>query len=219
MTDIDDSALFHGGAYDAQKAHEYYLRTRKLKGRTPGAVKTSAGRPAGGRQTPVKGHLSAAAKAANRKQRQAELEAQRDALEKRLDRLKEVLQEMVEAAKKRSGAAPTKKSSDKAPETSKDKADRNSAEKKDKPTSAEQRERNKKARDRYKKDHPAGGGSSESGSSDGPTVTEELASLNRKIADIKVKIQKAMKEARKTAGQHDSKSGSQTHKTDGPQGR
>ena len=51
-------------------------------------------------------------------------------------RLREVLEQAVEAAKKRSGGDPNKKAKDEAPETQADKADRNAAEKKAKPEAA-----------------------------------------------------------------------------------
>ena len=34
--------LQHAGTYDPVKAHEYYMRTRKLVGRTPGSKKTDS---------------------------------------------------------------------------------------------------------------------------------------------------------------------------------
>jgi hypothetical protein len=45
--------LMHANApYDPKKAHEYYLRTRKLKGRKPGSAQPPKLVPAGGRKIP-----------------------------------------------------------------------------------------------------------------------------------------------------------------------
>lgn len=45
--------LMHANApYDPRKAHEYYLRTRKLKGRKPAAAQPPKLVPTGGRQLP-----------------------------------------------------------------------------------------------------------------------------------------------------------------------
>src|SRR3954451_21631089 len=45
--------LMHANApYDPKKAHDYYLRTRKLKGRRPGTAQPPKLVPAGGRKIP-----------------------------------------------------------------------------------------------------------------------------------------------------------------------
>ena len=124
---IDDSALFHAGAYDPQKAHEYYLRTRKLKGRSPSAPQASPGRSSGGTAT-APAAIGGKPNRFKTKSKRAQLEAQKEHLKERLDHLRQVLEELVDAAKKRSGGDPNKKDEkDKAPETQKDKADRNKA--------------------------------------------------------------------------------------------
>ncbi len=87
-------------AYDPIKRREYYLRTRKLKGRKA-AVKTSKSRPKAKPKPPTK----------TRAQRQAErrrkLEAEVNALKARLEKLRTVLAEMTKKAKARSGIKPT----------------------------------------------------------------------------------------------------------------
>lgn len=202
---IDDSALFHGAAYDPVKAREYYLRTRKLKGRRHGVADAPKGRPgAGGQPRPsVHPGKSAQAKA---KSRRAELEARKNALEKRLDHLKKVLHELVAAAKKRSGVHEKSK----APENKADKADRNKAEKGKKPLTAHQKSvKAKKAKEAYEKEHPK-------------SLSKDIEVLQEQIKDIEVKIRKAMADAQhrgNKAGKHDSKSGSKNHQTSGPRGR
>lgn len=116
--------------YDAAKRREYYLRTRKLKGRTKTAPKPKA---------PKK----------TRAQRQAErrrkLEAQVAALKGRLEKLQAVLAELTKAAKARSGV---KEKSDpkKATSTSK-----KTAEKKLTPV---QKAKAAKAAEEYRKKNP-----------------------------------------------------------------
>lgn len=204
---IDDSALFHG-TYDPVKAREYYLRTRKLKGRRTGSSTPSptpssrSSRSPGGSGKPNR---------ADTKSRRAQREAQKARLEARLDRLREVLEELVEAAKKRSGGDPNKKDGkDKAPETQADKADRNKDKKKDKPeTAAEKKERAKKAKEEYEKEHPN-------------SLSTDIEILQEQVADIQAKIKKALSDAadrRKKAGKNDEQSGSKNDNSDGQRGR
>lgn len=209
---IDDSALFHySKGYDPAKAREYYLRNRKLKGRPKGASKPSGGND---RSTAPKSSAIVGAggkpNRAKTESRQAELRAQKERLEARLDRLREVLAQLVEAAKKRSGGDPNEKDDkDKAPETQVDKADRNKAEKKDKPeTAAQKKERAKAAKEAYEKEHPN-------------TLSTDVDILQEQVADIQDKIKDALaaaRERRTTAGKKDSRSSS-IISNDGPRGR
>ena len=167
---IDDSALLHGGTYDPVKAREYYLRTRHLKGR-----RRAQARPPGPGRRPavaqVKPKQSSAA-------RRAAIEAEKAHLEKRLKRLKEVLRELVDAAKKRSGV-------DESKDTPKDKADRNAQRKKNRPlTAAQKRKKAKADKERYDKEHK-----------DSPK--SEIQQLRQQIQDIEERIRAAMAEAGK----------------------
>lgn len=178
MTHNDDSALFHmRDGYDPQKARDYYLRTRKLKGRRKAsavspstnanvAERLGTKRPGAAKPAPKgKPKLSAAGK----RRLRAKAEARVDALEARLDKLRDVLDQLVEAAKARSGVDPKE---DKA------KADKNTAEKDRKPqTAAEKREAAKKAKDKYEEENA------------GPSA--KAKALESKIADVQEKIKKA----------------------------
>lgn len=207
---IDDSALFHAKAYDPVKAHEYYLRRRKLKGRTPGSNAAASPKRTG---TSLETTIGGKPNRANTKSRQAQLRAQKEALEKRLDRLREVLEELVEAAKKRSGAKDPPK--DAAPETKVDKADRNAAEKKDKPLTAKQKsDKAKQAKEAYEKEHPN-------------TLSQDVDILKEQVQDIQAKIAKALTDARERsskAGKAGDKPSAETlvrpsTLTSGPRGR
>lgn len=213
MTFDDSDILVHRYDYDPVKAREYYLRTRKLKGRPKAAPKQTISRStAVARPAPV-ARSGGKPNRADTKSRQAELRAQKKALQKRLERLREVLEELVDAAKKRSGGNPNKKDEkDKAPETQADKADRNKDEKSKKPLTAKQkREKAKKAKDAYEKEHPN-------------TLSQDVEILREQVKDIQHKIEKAVAEARERrnkAGKDDKKSGPKVRNNhnDGPRGR
>lgn len=183
---FDDSELFHSrSTYDPVKAHEYYLRKRKLKGRKRGVTRAEFEKAATGNE----GTYDRPGPKANRTDtdsRRAELKAQKEALNKRLDRLRDVLAELVEAAKKRSGGDPNESRDEKgkAPETKVDKADRNKAEKKSKPeTPSEKKERAKKAKEAYEKENPN-------------TLSQDVDILKSQVEDIQEKIQKALATAK-----------------------
>jgi chaperonin cofactor prefoldin len=100
--------LFHD--YDSLKRHEYYLKTRELKGRHPGVqpdlhfVRTSAKVLAPQKSSHHKlipAHHKPTQTPAQRKRAVA---AKLVALNERLKHLREVLKELVKAAKGRSGA-------------------------------------------------------------------------------------------------------------------
>lgn len=208
---IDDSELFHAGAYDPAKAREYYLRTRKLKGKRP-TTATLVGPGRGGRR-PTKGvgRVGGKANRSNTKSRRAELLAQKKALEKRLDRLREVLAQRVKEAKGRSGVAKKPKKDEKgsAPETQVDKADRNSSEKGKPLTSKQKSEKAKKAKEAYEKEHPN-------------TLSEDVDILKEQIKDIQAKIKKTIADAqaqKKKVGGKALVGPAQTKPNDGPRGR
>lgn len=197
MSGIDDSALFHSGTYDPVKAREYYLRTRKLKGRHPGQQPTTSGRSS---SAPVRS--GGKPNRADTKSRRAELEAQKKLLTSRLDHLRKVLEELVAAAKKRGGVDKHKHEHGKAPETAKDKADRNKDQKKAKPlTAAQKAKKAKAAKDQYEKEHPN-------------SLSTDVHILQAQVEDIHKKIQAQLdlaRERRNKAGKSDSKSGSKNN--------
>lgn len=193
---IDDSGLFHG-TYDPVKAREYYLRTRKLKGRPRGKT-TWSKEEFKKHATGNEGTYARPGGKPNRsktKSRREELLRQQEALEKRLDRLRDVLAELVEAAKKRSGGDPNKKADekDKAPETQADKADRNAAEKDAKPlTSKQKADKAKAAKEAYEREHPN-------------SLSTDVEILREQVKDIQGKIQDALAAARERRNKAGSK--------------
>lgn len=164
---MDEESLSH--AYDAAKRREYYLRTRKLKGRQRGSQQTK--------------HPRVKSKAEIAKERHAKLEDQMLTLKGRLERLQEALKILVEQAKKRSGVKPTKQTSAKKTPTSQQKADA----KPQKLTTAQKKakaEAEKKARRAQAiKDGTATNGD----------LSAEVKSLNERIKTIQARIEKMHK--------------------------
>lgn len=209
---IDDSELFHG-TYDPAKAHAYYMKMRQLKGRQAGVQKAPSGRPSG---TRTSGHTGGKPNRADTKSYHAKLEAEKAALEKRLTHLRDVLKELVDAAKKRSGGDPNHKKdhhqqqSATTPAAQKSKADRNAAQKKDKPLTATQKHHKAQAAKKaYEKAHPN-------------SLSQDIDVLQAQVKDIHTKIQKALddaRERRKTAGIDATKRPAHHKQPSGPQGR
>lgn len=170
---FDDSALIHRAAYDPAKAREYYLRTRHLKGRHKGVVLDKTARavaqPVGG------GHL--------RPSRREHLLAEKAALEKRLETLKNALQLLVDQAKRRSGVKVKPKHQTPA-EQAKAKAAQKKADSNLSPAEkAKKREASKKA---YAKENHT-------------TLAQDVTELHKQIADYRAKIEQAVKDARAAA--------------------
>lgn len=206
MAKIDDSVLLHySKGYDPAKAREYYLRTRELKGRPRKAseydeelgkkyyrqlqnerAKTNT-KAQDEQATRRQNNQTRRAESAEQKARRKEMEEQKAALKERLERLNDLLAELVKAAKKRSGVKvePTKPKQD--PEdTPQDKATRNETAKKDtKLTTSQKREKAEKAREEYEKEKA------------GPSLSTELTQLRAKVEAVKAQIEKARAEAAK----------------------
>jgi len=95
--------LFHiREPYDPAKRHQYYLKTRKLKGRNVGSQRTAIARHPSTRFTAPK-TLPKAQPKKSAEQRRKEVEAHVAALRDRLAKLQKVLAELVAQAKLRSG--------------------------------------------------------------------------------------------------------------------
>lgn len=174
---IDDSALLHGGTYDPAKAREYYLRTRKLKGRQKGGTDSPAGRLSGGGRSSGGGSNSAL-----RNSRRQKLLQQQADLEKRLDRLREVLADLSSLSKKKTGAEPAKK-------TSSDNKSSKDSKSKSKPlTEAQKREKRKDSKERYEEEQ-------------GTSLVADVDQLRTQVRDIRAKIEAAQAEARRKSSQ------------------
>jgi hypothetical protein len=152
----------HAQPYDAAKRREYYLRTRKLKGRGGG----------GGTQAPSNTGVVGPNTRARQRREAAKVEAEK--LRQRLDRLKEVLAELVDAAKARSGAEPDK----------------------DKPAK-EEKSKDRKLTPKEKKEAAERAKESREKNPEKTSPSKEVEELRAQIDDIRVKIKVAMERAQK----------------------
>lgn len=108
-------AIIHEADYDPTKRREYYLRTRELKGRQPGVgrpqsptVRPGVGRPPSPATRPGRATLptKAVQGQVKPKSKSEEIEARVAELKARLERLREVLRELVKQAQIRAGVDP-----------------------------------------------------------------------------------------------------------------
>ena len=93
--------IMHGalGTYDVDQAHEYYLRTRKLKGRKPGVKKVTTSRTRAAQKL-APGHKGGGAGAKSITQvRQAAVNGRVAGLQAKLAKLETLLQELLAKAK------------------------------------------------------------------------------------------------------------------------
>lgn len=186
----DDSGLLHADpSYDPQKAHEYYLRTRHLKGRKKGVAPQPAGPASVTNITYNVGRPKNTATQATTQKRRQEAQARVAALQKRLDHLHEVLAELVKQAKARSGVEtkpqPTNKKTE--PATKK-----NNQPEKPK-TAAQKKEAAAKAKDAYKKEHPQSLNKQEQ------ALQAEVKQAREKILKIRAELKASVERARKKA--------------------
>lgn len=111
MVTAEEFVLQHAEQpYDPTKAHEYYERTKRLTGRRRGVGVESSGRRSFGSDSfsPRKSKIKTP------EQRRKEIEARVKVLKARLEKLREVLRELVKQAQARSGIDPKDKSAKKA---------------------------------------------------------------------------------------------------------
>lgn len=169
--------------YDPVKAHEYYERTKKLKGR-----KAAVAAPASDRQRSggdAEATLVTSPRRPNpnsAKQRREAAEARVAALQARLDRLNDLLAELVRQAKARSGVESEKKDT-----ASKDAAS------KDKPRSAaEKRKAAKAARDAYEKEKKKLPPNKEA-----EAIEEKIKAVREKIQEMREELRAAGSKAQK----------------------
>lgn len=161
-----DFILAHAAEYDPRKRREYYLRTRRLKGRQTGSKVTPAGSP--GRVVPPS---NAARLKQARAQRIAELKARLERLEAVLDALMQQVKAKREGSAK--GTSPTKSSSS----TSSGGSDRKLTAKQKR----EAAERSKKYREENK----------EQKSETAEQIEAKIANVRQKIAEMKAQIAEA----------------------------
>lgn len=182
---IDDSELFHG-AYDPVKAREYYLRTRKLKGRKKATPKSTSTSGSVGLKVGKTAAPKVASKRLKAKRRRAELLRQQKVLRKRLERLRVVLRQLVEEAEstsKKNSSPNAKKNERKTESRSKTSSSSSSSKDRKSLTASQKAEKAKKAKEEYEKEKPI-------------SLSKDVEILKKQVKDIRAKIDKAMKESR-----------------------
>lgn len=159
--------------YDPVARRERYLRTRQLKGRQSGSTSDSSNQLNSARQRGSSGERSA----------QQTAQARLEALQGRLDRLRDLLAQRVAAAQKRSGIEPA--SEKRKTSTSKD----TGGSKKGEPRTAEEKRKDRERSAEYRKQHK----------NDQPTpVQKQIEQAQAEIRDIRKKLKDAVESARRS---------------------
>lgn len=171
----DDSALLHATKpYDPQKAREYYLRTRELKGRKSGSKETPIGRrPAA--PSKQKSHPKASNLRLVAESRQASLEV-------RLNNLRDVLAKLLEKAKE---GIDTETKSDPATKKTSD----SKSSKQEPLTGAAKAKAAKASKDYYEKNK-------EPSAKDDEKLKERIEEVRQKILKIREELKAAIEKAR-----------------------
>ena len=171
--------------YDPQKAREYYLRTRELKGRQAGSKDTSAGsRPAPKvnlMSTPTGAKTSSAPKPkSSALEKRKATEKRIEEMKGRLEKLRKLLRELVKQAQARSGADP---------KDSKTKAAAGSHK-----LTAKERKEAAKRQEEYRKKNPE---KKETLTEQEKRLAKQIEDVNAKIADARNDLKSAIAKARK----------------------
>lgn len=186
-----NSEIYHAmRAYDPAKAHEYYMRVRKLKGRISGSQDDSSGGSQGRKAAVSTGsHPKAPLNSSSTQSLHAQAEARVAALTQRLDHLKAVLAEMVKQAKARSGVVtPTKDSKSSTSSSTKSSGKSGSSTK----STAKEKRQAHDYYEKHKKDTPKKDPSTEAQIKALKDSIEEVQTKIRKIrADLKTSVQNA----------------------------
>lgn len=190
--------LQHMRAYDPVKAHEYYEKHKKLKGRKPGRGDTNGGivsRAAdmaiasiarGSRQDPRTGKTKEQIHKDARAKQRKELKDQIEGMQQRLTKLEALLKKRSheEASEDRKGKAKKERAAKEAdkPDTAAEKAEKAREAKKDR-AKHQQREKNRDKKDDGESDKKKSGGKK--------SGKHTAAELKVKITEVKGKIQAA----------------------------
>ena len=178
--------------YDPVKAHEYYMRTRVLKGRPSGSVDLPSPESNGFHGTPAKGLAgqSRLPPKPDRGQLEKHARDRTEILKSRIAHLKAILERLVAEAKRRSGVeTPEKKPSSNGSSPAKEPASSKPSQ-----TTAKERQQSKKYYEEHKK--PAE-------PSKPPTDKElqkQIEQLTEKIRKIRRQLKQAVSDARPNPG-------------------
>jgi hypothetical protein len=174
-----EDELIHARVYDPQKAHEYYLRTRHLKGRSRSGVDISS-RPGGdGRQGGTGGSSNAVLRDSSRE----ELEARVEELRNKVEQVRELIRIRVGRAKKRAGVDEPKEKEDSSSSTTKDKKSTDTKDSTDKPLTEKQKaDKRKASKEQYEKEK-------------GTSLAREAEALRNTLQNLRERLEKLPKPA------------------------
>lgn len=166
--------------YDPQQAHEYYMRTRELKGRRPG---NGVAKPTGGTRTrsvaPRTGRTREQIAKSAKTQQRKELKAQIDAAQDRLNKLEALIKKRMseEKSEDRKGKAKKERASKEAqkPDTAAEKAKKA----RDSEKYRDKHKQELKSKDKAKA--KSGGSSAKKGSDKKKHSVDELKTLAKKV--------------------------------------
>lgn len=176
--------------YDPVKAHDYYIRTRKLKGRRKGSTPAPASTQGGQRGSVGRPRMATAPQVTITSQRQAEVKARVEQLQAKLNILNAILKKLIKDAQ---GDKPATKKSTKTTKSKSVATKKSSAADRKPLTVAQKQEAAKKQRIRYKKTHPNAG----------KTTSKErqakIEEVRKQIEQVKAELKAAIAKARETA--------------------
>jgi hypothetical protein len=204
LSDEEVDELLHVAEYDPVKAHEYYMRKRKLVGRKVGIADDLHGgvsRRSSGSAKTGRRHNSDAKTADNRKKA---ADARVNALKGRLEKLKAVLATLVKQAKARSGVEDKSKAHpDSAKKTSEPKGGtKGSDSAKESLTAKQKSDAAKRSKEYYDKNKKASG-----------SDKQKVDDLNAEIKAVQEQIKKARSELKTALQKAREKSDRLNHKT------
>ena len=183
--------LEHAHYYDPVKAHDYYMRTRRLKGRQHGSDQPgSSPRNGSNGSQNGKNNLPAKANPTARELRQ-QADERTKALKVRIKRLEFVLERLVAEAKKRSGVETPPKH------------DAHKTSPAQKPEHHRQTQKEKQAQKRYDERHRKPAPHKPAPESTDKQLQNKIEQLQEKIQAIRRQLKQAVKDARDHAGAGD----------------
>lgn len=179
--------------YDPVKRREYYLRNRELKGRRAGSSSPS---PSSRQNQTVQGPYTRPNRSRGNTEARIHAEKRLEATQAKLERLKEVLAQLVKQAKARSGIE-TEDSSSKS-KTSSTKSTKTSNEKL---TTSEKKEAAKRSAE-YRKKNPEKTGPRK----EQAQVQAEIKEIQKQIADLREKLKARRKRSSEKSSNNQSQS-------------
>lgn len=184
--------------YDPVKRHEYYERTKKLKGRSKGASQTSGTKSS---QNNGSGGARNPKEAKNSEQQKAEIKARVTAYKARLEKLKEVLALLVAEAKKRSednaGTKESRAEAAKKESASKEKSSSDGGSKKSGSSTAKEKAASKEYYEKNK--------DKISLKKQEANLKDQIKEVEEKIVKIRADLKDSIQKARDKAAKHSNK--------------